>query len=101
MAFCGGCKPEIDRRDLLQKVKDLLPDHIFQFSLDGDDPVACLLILNGCPTACRTSDFSQHKNRISVRGEIIGDRAVREERLSREVADQIILFGAGSRTGSP
>ena len=89
VAFCGGCKPEIDRKGLLQKVQSLLPDYAFHYSVEEDDRFCFCLILNGCPTECRTKEFRWYPNCISVRGEMIGDKVVKEELLPQEVVATI------------
>lgn len=89
MAFCGGCKSEIDRKALFEAVKQHLSGYDFQFTIDDNQIYCCALIINGCPTECRTRDFGKFAPLVSVRGEMIGDKAVKEHDLAQKVIELI------------
>ncbi|MCR4443388.1 MAG: hypothetical protein QHH10_13925 [Peptococcaceae bacterium] len=89
VAFCGGCKDEIRRKRVYEMLKEKLTDYEFVFSQEEIKPNDVLLIINGCPTACRTKDFTCHEHLIQVRGEKIGDKDVREEDLPVELVQLI------------
>jgi hypothetical protein len=89
VAFCGGCKPEIDRQQLFRKLQELLPDYSFEFGVDEAKPPDCMLLINGCPTECRAKNIARQPNCISVRGEMIGNNRVAEDELPRTLASVI------------
>lgn len=49
--FCGNCNPVQDTGQLLQTIKNLLPEATF---VCWEKPMQILLILNGCTVACAT-----------------------------------------------
>ncbi|RMG59473.1 MAG: hypothetical protein D6713_05310 [Deltaproteobacteria bacterium] len=49
--FCGGCNPEYDWLGFWEKVRSSLDGRVEWVRWDDGD-ASCLLVLNGCFTAC-------------------------------------------------
>jgi len=86
LRYCGGCNPQIDRaravRGLQEGLKKL--DIAVDFTTDRDRAVDLLLLVNGCTHACLEEAFLKQDGTtpfISVKGEMVDSRYVREDRI--------------------
>lgn len=86
LRYCGGCNPQIDRaravRGLQEGLKKL--DIAVDFTTDRDSVVDLLLLVNGCMHACLEEAYLKQGGTtpfISVEGEMVDSRYVREDRI--------------------
>jgi hypothetical protein len=86
LRYCGGCNPQIDRsravRGLQESLKKL--GVAVEFTTDTESVVNLLLLVNGCPHACLEETYLKKGGStrfISVKGEMVDSRYVREDRI--------------------
>ena len=51
LKYCGGCKPNYDRVELVRQIQERLKDKA-QFVAPDTDGVTLIAAVQGCPTAC-------------------------------------------------
>jgi hypothetical protein len=49
--YCGGCDPQYDRLEAVERIKAGLGDKM-EFVSYEDKPISGVLVVAGCPTAC-------------------------------------------------
>jgi len=86
LRYCGGCNPQIDRaravRGLQEGLKKL--GVAVDFTTDSERAVDLLLLVNGCTHACLEEAYLKQGGTtpfISVKGEMVDSRYVREDRI--------------------
>lgn len=92
--FCGGCNPYIDRKNVIERVKSMLPTGKFTFEYFDFDNCEIFLVINGCSLAC--AKFADKKNIIMVSGFAIDGKQYTEEDLPLAVFKRLVAIASGS-----
>ncbi len=93
--YCGGCNPRIDRSRVVKDVRAGL-ERIglkVDFTTDKEQPVDVVLLINGCMHACLEGEYptSGHDQQlVSVRGEMVDDQYVEEDRIPEFLVEKIL-----------
>jgi len=89
--FCGGCNPLIERSEVANELKSILPEG---FTFDSDDPSRRWdigILICGCPTAC--ADRPEHRSLaaawILVSGPMVDRHSVSVENIARSIVDKL------------
>ena len=95
LRYCGGCNPEIDRPGLIDHLKEGLErrDIIAEFITDKETATDLILLINGCKHACLEQEYlssGQNLAIISVRGEMVGDKYIKEKDIPGFLIGKII-----------
>ncbi len=92
--FCGGCNPEIERGSVIKKFKELVASSELKDQLDfnHENGIDIIVLVNGCHHSCLNEDESTPKdipNRISIQGEMMDLRSVKEDDLPQLLLQNI------------
>lgn len=91
--FCGGCNPDIDRGDAVNRLKDMAESrHIAIRFTDAPKAADLSILINGCPHACLEEEIN-NKNSfsyITVQGENIDCHPVAESRIAQVIFEKIL-----------
>ena len=95
LRYCGGCNPEIDRPGLINHLKERIERKgiIAEFITNKETATDLILLINGCKHACLEQKYltnSQNPPIISVRGEMVGDKYVKEKDIPEFLVGEII-----------
>ena len=95
--YCGGCNPQIDRGRAVKGVQELLKNLgvAADFTTARERSVDLLLLVNGCIHACLEEDYRKQGETIpfiSVKGEMVDNYLVREDRIPEIVSKKITLL---------
>ncbi len=82
--YCGGCNPQIDRLWVVGDLREALKERGLKVDLttDRERAVDMVLLINGCMHACLEGEYlspGQDHQLISVRGEMVDDRYIKED----------------------
>ena len=82
--YCGGCNPQIDRLRVIRDLREALKERGLKVDLttDRERDVDIVLLINGCMHACLEGEYlspGQDHQLISVRGEMVDDRYIKED----------------------
>lgn len=93
--YCGGCNPEIDRPAVVERLEEELEKRGREVILvtDRETRIDLRLLVNGCKHACLDEEYSVSEESlpvISVRGQMVGSRHVREEDIPEFLIGKII-----------
>ena len=95
--YCGGCNPEIDRKNVVGRLQRLLQsaENKFQF-ITVQNKSHLQLEINGCRHACLDEQIIDSpeaaKKRISVKAETLNDQPVLEENLAYAIWEKINIM---------
>jgi hypothetical protein len=86
LRYCGGCNPQIDRARAVRSLQEGLRTMgmAADITTDRKRKVDLLLLVNGCAHACLEEAYLKEGGRtpfISVKGEMVDSRYVREDRI--------------------
>lgn len=95
LRYCGGCNPEIDRTGLIDNLKEDLEGRgiIVEFIIDKETATDLILLVNGCKHACLEQKYlssGQNLPIISVRGEMAGNKYIKEKDIPEFLIGKII-----------
>jgi hypothetical protein len=85
--FCGGCNPYIDRKKVMERVKNMLPPGKYKFEYFDWDDCAAFIAVNGCSLACVRYPASQKV--IVVSGFEIEGKQYSEDSLASAVVEKL------------
>jgi hypothetical protein len=89
--FCGGCNPQIERSEFVERLRDELPDDLQPTADQSGDKWNLGILVCGCPVACadrpEVRDLAQ--SWIVVGGPMVEQKAVPEKELANVVALKI------------
>ncbi|MEA4926949.1 MAG: hypothetical protein VB084_16795 [Syntrophomonadaceae bacterium] len=88
--FCGGCNPYIDRKNIIDKVKNLLPPGEYTFEYFDFDGCDLFVVINGCSLSC--AKYEEAENVVTVCGLRIDGQQYIEEDLPVEVARRLLAM---------
>jgi hypothetical protein len=85
LKFCGGCNPEFDRREYVQRIRAAAGHSILWvgFAEEGSDTV---LLVEGCPTACAEENFASRSGRKVI--------LIRDDKRAPEEVVKSLLGGS-------
>ncbi|MBW1689170.1 MAG: hypothetical protein JRI71_02345 [Deltaproteobacteria bacterium] len=86
LRYCGGCNPQIDRTRVVRRLQEGLRTMgmAVDITTDRERKVDLLLLVNGCMHACLEQSYLKEGGTtwfISVKGEMVDSRYVREDRI--------------------
>ncbi len=89
--YCGGCNPVIDRENLVQEIKKLLPPEFILANSQTNKQWDIGILVCGCLTACADKpDFKKlAKKWIIVAGDSVDLKSAPAEKLADIIAAQI------------
>ena len=95
--YCGGCNPQIDRTGLIGCLKEGLRSKGLEaeFIADIDRTTDLILLVNGCVHACLAEEYLGSGLKtlfLSVKGEMLGDRYVKEEKIPQLLIEKIVVL---------
>ncbi len=95
--YCGGCNPQIDRSEVIRKLKEVLKKRGLKvdFTTDKERAVDIVLLVNGCMHACLEEEylrFDCNPQFISVKGDMVDDRYIEEESIPELLINKIMDF---------
>ncbi|KXB09017.1 hypothetical protein AKJ60_01195 [candidate division MSBL1 archaeon SCGC-AAA385M11] len=90
--FCGGCNPDIDRRQLFKRLKSLLESSSNQFSfVQMYNEAEIILLINGCPHACLEQGYYFYNSKyISIQGKAMHYQFINENSLPTLAYEEIL-----------
>lgn len=91
--YCGGCNPAIDRKAVVDRLKELAESEgaPVRFT-EAEEPAAALVLVNGCAHACLEEEAAGElvEWQMSIQGEYVDCRPVGEKRLAQVVWQKIL-----------
>jgi len=92
--YCGGCNPQIDRLRVIRDLREGLEKMGLEVDLtiDKDRAVDIVLLISGCMHACLEGEYlgpGQDHQLISVRGEMVDDRYIKEDYIAGTLIKKI------------
>ncbi|MEA4926760.1 MAG: hypothetical protein VB084_15815 [Syntrophomonadaceae bacterium] len=91
--FCGGCNPYIDRKNIIDKVKNLLPPEKYTLEYFNFDDCKIFLVINGCGLSC--AKFEQAPKVITVAGFSLDGKQYTENELPYAIVEKILAADPG------
>jgi len=85
--FCGGCNPYIDRVDLFNRIKSMVPSEKCTFEFFDFKNCDHFIVINGCSLNC--AEFKDKENVIIVSGFEIDGKKFSEKELAVEVINRL------------
>ncbi len=73
--FCGGCDPEYERVEYLDRIKGAAGDRIHWVGLQEEEYAAILLIC-GCPRACPEEELTPSVSVVSLKSNVLDPEKV-------------------------
>jgi hypothetical protein len=94
LRYCGGCNPQIDRARAVRGLQEGLTKLgvTVDLTTDSERAVDLVLLVNGCPHACLEEAYLKQGFTapfISVEGEMVDSRPVREDRIPEILIEKI------------
>jgi hypothetical protein len=86
--FCGGCNPYINRKNVIDRVKELLVPDKYMFEYFNFDGCKMFLVINGCSLNC--AKFEKAANVITVAGFKVDGKLCTENELPIEVVKRFL-----------
>jgi hypothetical protein len=92
ITYCGGCNPEIDRGNLVERLYDLMQAEGLAFCHVPDYQTAdVVLIVNGCAHACKEEELTTESFPfISVQGKRLLHQEMPEAHLPQVLLKQLL-----------
>ncbi len=88
--FCGGCNPHIDRGKVCRKISELMVGEGFQFTVEEEAQADLLLLIDGCPTSCNSTEMEIAKSLVvRIAGESVNMEKVKESDIAGEAVKAI------------
>jgi hypothetical protein len=90
--YCGGCNPDINRKAVVKRLKDLAESEGSVIRFTGmAEPADVLILVNGCAHACLEEEAAGEIASwyVSVQGEHVDCRSVAEHSLAEVVWQKI------------
>jgi hypothetical protein len=81
--FCGGCNPYIDRKQVNDRVKDLLIPQGYVFEYFDFKDCDAFLVINGCSLSC--ARYEESDDVVTVAGYQVDGQLCREEDLPLQI----------------
>ena len=92
--YCGGCNPHIDRKLLVQRVRESLKTGTYAFEYFDFKDCEVMIVVNGCNVGC--AEIPRGKNDpVIVSGLKVDGKQYLEENLPAEVVGRLLITDSG------